>query len=73
MTASNAHPSYGPPYRGETDSERHARLERERVMLEEAWEDVRAGRVIADEDVDAWLDSLLMDDLPSIPATSHSK
>lgn len=33
-----------------------ARVAREGALLAEAREDVRTGRVVADEDVDAWLD-----------------
>jgi hypothetical protein len=40
----------------ETEADRAARLAHERVLLEQAREDVEAGRVIADEDIDAWLD-----------------
>ncbi len=42
----------------EAEPGRAARLARERQQLEEAREDVRAGRVVADEDVDAWLGRL---------------
>ena len=42
----------------EAEPERAARLAQERQQLDEAREDVGAGRVVADEDVDAWLDRL---------------
>jgi len=38
------------------DGAHAARLERERRVLEAAWEDVRAGRIITDADVDLWRD-----------------
>ena len=55
--AATTNPLAGDPApQAETDAERAARLAHERALLDEAREDVRAGRVIADEDVDAWLD-----------------
>ena len=48
----------------ETGAERAIRLAHERALLAEAREDVRAGRVVADEDVDAWLDLLVGSDGP---------
>ena len=62
-----------PAPHAETEAERVARLARERALLDEAREDVRAGRVIADEDVDAWLhrftrgEPLPMPEAPSSP------
>ena len=53
-----------PATRAETEAERAVRLARERALLAEAREDVRAGRVVADEDVDAWLDLLVGGDEP---------
>lgn len=52
----------------EAEIERAARLARERQQLDEAREDVRAGRVVADEDVDSWLDRLAAgESLPEPP------
>jgi len=62
-----------PSPRSETEAERTARLARERALLEEAREDVRAGRVIAADDVDAWLDRFTSGELlplPEAPAVS---
>jgi FtsZ-binding cell division protein ZapB len=57
------------PLETEAEPERAARLARECQQLDEAREDVRTGRVIADEDVDAWLDRLRRDEsLPEAPA-----
>ncbi len=41
--------------RAETDGARDARLEQERLLLEEAKADVRAGRVIAGAALTEWL------------------
>lgn len=51
-----------PPPERETDSERAARLARERQQPEESHEDVPAGHIAADGDVDAWLDRLRRDE-----------
>jgi hypothetical protein len=40
----------------EADGERDARLDRERLLLDEARADVRAGRVISGAALDTWLD-----------------
>lgn len=57
------------PLETEAEPERTARLLRERQQLDEAREDVRTGRVIADEDVDAWLHRLRRDESrPEAPA-----
>ena len=59
----------------ETEAERAARLAHERALLDEAREDVRAGRVIADEDVDAWLDRFVRGEplpMPETPPPSHA-
>jgi len=51
--------------RAETDAEREERLAEERMLLDEAREDVRQGRVVADAEVEAWLDRLVRgEDLP---------
>jgi FtsZ-binding cell division protein ZapB len=56
------------PLETEPEPERTARLAREHQQLDEAREDVRTGRVIADEDVDSWLDRLRRDEsLPDAP------
>ena len=58
----------------ETEAERAARLAHERVLLDEAREDVRAARVIADEDVDAWLDRFVCGEpLPTPEAPFSSR
>ena len=56
MAATITSPVSKPAHQDETEVERNARLTRERAMLDEARDDVRSGRVIADEDVDGWLD-----------------
>lgn len=64
------------PPQAETVAARAARLAHERALLDEAREDVRAGRVIADEDVDAWLDRFVRDEplpMPDIPASSRTE
>lgn len=72
--ATTTTPTAGEPaQRTETEAERAARLAHERALLEEAYEDVRAGRVIADDEVDAWLDRFVrgeplpIPDAPSVP------
>lgn len=55
----------------ETDAERAARLEWERAMIEEAREDVRAGRVIPDGEVDAWLDRLVRGEPLTFPGDTR--
>lgn len=40
----------------ETEAERSARVARERVLLEEGFEDARLGRVLSGAALDAWLD-----------------
>ena len=40
----------------ETEAERTARLARERALLDEGFEDIRAGRALTGADLDAWLD-----------------
>lgn len=62
-----------PAASAETDAEREARLAHERELIEEAREDVRAGRVIHDEDVDAWLDLFVRGEplpMPTAPAAA---
>lgn len=55
--ATTTDPSASEPVpNAEMEAERAARLARERALLAEAREDARTGRVIADEDVDVWLD-----------------
>jgi len=41
----------------ESDAARVERLKLEALELDKAREDIRAGRAIADEDVDAWLEA----------------
>lgn len=43
------------PPANETAQARSARIERERIMLEEAQEDVRQGRVLSGPALDDWL------------------
>jgi hypothetical protein len=47
-----------PPAAPETPSDRTARLERERALLSEGEAALAEGRMIADEDVEGWLDRL---------------
>lgn len=60
----------------ETEPERAARLAWESRQLDEVSEDVRAARVIADEDVGAWLDRLARGKPPElageVPPPSHA-
>ncbi len=51
----------------ENPEERTTRLEREREMIEEARESIRAGLYIPDHEVDAWLDRLVNDEPLPIP------
>jgi hypothetical protein len=63
-----------PAPQAETEAERAARLARESTLLDEARQDVRAGRVLADEDVDAWLDRLVRgESLPLADALSSRR
>lgn len=62
-----------PAPRAETDAERSSRLEHERALLDEAREDVRAGRVVADEDVDAWLDLFVRGEPLPMPDASPAR
>jgi hypothetical protein len=55
---------------GENPEERTKRLEREREMIEEARENIRAGRYIPDHEVDDWLDRLVGDEPLPIPEGS---
>ena len=62
------------PVEAETEPERLARLAWEHQQIEEAREDLRAGRFIADEDVDAWLDRLVSGEpLPEDPSPPRTK
>ena len=62
------------PIEARTKSQRAARLVRESRQLDEAREDGRAGRVMADEDVDAWLDRLVSGEpLPEDPPSTHAE
>ena len=73
-TATNPHAD-APVEQAETEAERAIRLAHERVLLDEAREDVRAGRVVADADVNAWLDRFVHDEplpMPEISASSHT-
>jgi len=54
---------------GENPEERTKRLEREREMIEEARESIRAGLYIPDHEVDAWLDRLVNDEPLPIPGS----
>ncbi len=40
----------------ETEAERAARLARERALLEEGFEDIRAGRYLTGAELDTWLE-----------------
>ena len=63
-----------PAPRAEAEAKRMARLARERALLVEAREDVHAGRVVADEDVDAWLGLLVRGEplpMPDSPSKPH--
>ncbi len=53
MAAVTNHLASEPAPRVETEAERVARLAHERALLDEARGDVLAGRVVANEDVDA--------------------
>jgi hypothetical protein len=62
-----------PAGRAEAEPER---LAHERALLDEAREDVRKGRVVADADVDAWLYRLAHGEtapLPDAPAITRAK
>ncbi len=62
------------PVEAETEPERLARLAWESRQIEEAREDLRAGRFIADEDVDAWLDRLVSGEpLPEDPPSTQAE
>ena len=64
-----------PAPRTETEAERAARLAHERALLDEAREDVRAGRFIADAEVDAWLDRFVRGEslpMPEAPSSSRA-
>ncbi len=64
-----------PAQQAETEAERAGRLVHERALLDEAREDVRTGRVIADENVDAWLERFVRGKslpLPETPPSSHA-
>jgi hypothetical protein len=58
------------------EAERAARLARECRELDEVREDVRAGRVIAEGDVDTWLDGLVsgapLPEFPELPRKAPS-
>ena len=56
MTATTTSLTSESAHQAETEVERTARLARESAMLDEARDDVRLGRVVADKDVDGWLD-----------------
>lgn len=65
------------PIEAETEPERAARLAWESRQLDEVREDVRAGRVIANDDVGAWLDRLARGKPPELdgeapPPSSHA-
>jgi hypothetical protein len=65
-----------PAGRAEAEPERRERLAHERALLDEAREDVRKGRVVADADVDAWLYRLAHGEtapLPDAPAITRAK
>ncbi len=59
-------------HQAETEIERNARLTRESAMLEEARNDVRLGRVVADNDVDGWLDLFVRGEPLPMPDASPS-
>ena len=70
FVAEQPHPS------AETPDQRTKRLEREREMIEEARRDIREGRFIADEDVDAWLERFVRGEplpIPDGPAKSSDR
>ncbi len=54
---------------GETAQQRRARLDTEASMLAVAVADIEAGRVIADGDVDAWLDAWVRGEDMPLPAS----
>lgn len=51
----------------ESLDERTKRLERERELLGEGRDDIRQGRIIPEEQVDAWLQGLTGDEPLAIP------
>ncbi len=62
------------PVEAETEPERLARLAWEGQQIEEAREDLRAGRFIADEDMDAWLDRFVSGEpLPEDPPSPRTE
>jgi hypothetical protein len=67
MTATNTSLASEPAHQDETEIERNARLARESAMLDEARDDVRLGRVVADKDVDGWLDLFVSGESLPIP------
>ncbi len=75
--AATTNPLAGEPARpADTEAEHRARLAHERALLDEAREDVKAGRVIPDGESDAWLDLLVRGEplpMPDAPSASHPK
>lgn len=67
MVATTRSPTLAPARSSERDLERAARNVRERRLLDEAEADIAAGLVIADEDVDAWLDAFVRGDPLPMP------
>lgn len=65
-----------PDRQAKAEAEHSAQVLRESALLDEAREDVRAGRVIADGEVDAWLGRFVRGEalsMPDVPSTRRGK
>ncbi len=61
-------PLAGEPARqAETESERAVRLARERILLEQGFADIRAGRSLTGAELDAWLERFVQGLPPASP------
>lgn len=63
----------GTSRRGETDTERRARLKRERDLLTEARAELEAGQGVEDKIAEAWLDALERDPDQQVPGVPGSR